>query len=89
VRGLPAGKAGSTPCLSRRFNGLYGTYANWFVTSLAAALGTAALSPVTAAGHAGLPWQESLITAAFLSVGLGIIAAVALALWGLRARAQA
>jgi len=30
---------------------LYGTYANWAVTSLAAILGTAALSPITGAGH--------------------------------------
>jgi len=29
---------------------LYGTYANWAVTTLAAIFGTAALSPITAAG---------------------------------------
>src|SRR5260370_19604668 len=32
---------------------LYGTYANWFVTTLAAVFGTAALSPITWAGHSG------------------------------------
>src|SRR3984885_6720312 len=37
---------------------LYGTYGNWLLTTLAAVFGTAALSPITGAGHSGLPWQE-------------------------------
>jgi hydroxylaminobenzene mutase len=37
---------------------LYGTYINWFITMLAAAFGTAALSPITGAGHSGLAWQH-------------------------------
>ncbi|HEX2714372.1 MAG TPA: hypothetical protein VHM88_19440, partial [Candidatus Acidoferrales bacterium] len=67
---------------------LYGTYVNWLVTILAAAFGTAALSPITAAGHMGKPWQESLVTAGFLSVGLAIVACSLLLLWGLRAKAS-
>jgi len=66
---------------------LYGTYGNWFVTSLAAVFGTAALSPITAAGHSGQPWQETIVTLGFLSVGITIIAASVLVLWGLRAKA--
>ena len=66
---------------------LYGTYVNWFVTSLAAAFGTAALSPITAAGRRAPAWQETLVTAGFLTVGISIIAASVLALWGLRAKA--
>jgi hydroxylaminobenzene mutase len=66
---------------------LYGTYANWLVTTLAASFGTAALSPITAAGRAGLPWQESVVTVGFLTVGISIIASSVLVLWGLRARA--
>ena len=66
---------------------LYGTYVNWLVTTLAAVFGTAALSPISAAGHSGLPWQESLITAGFLSVGVVIVASSILVLWGLRAAA--
>jgi hydroxylaminobenzene mutase len=65
---------------------LYGTYVNWIVTTLAAVFGTAALSPITAAGHSGLPWQESLVTAAFMSVGVVIVTSSVLVLWGLRAR---
>ena len=67
---------------------LYGTYVNWLVTTLAAIFGTAALSPLTAAGHSGQPWQESLIKAGFMSVGVVIVASSALVLWGLRARAS-
>lgn len=63
---------------------LYGTYVNWFVTLLAAIFGTAALSPITGVGHSGLPWQESLVTAGFMSVGVAIVLASAMILWGLR-----
>ena len=63
---------------------LYGTYANWLTTTLAAVFGTAAKSPISAAGYSGQPWQENLVAAGFLTVSLSIIAASALVLWGLR-----
>ena len=63
---------------------LYGTYFNWLMTMLAAIFGTVALSPITGAAHAGLPWQESLVTGGFMSVGIAIVLASALVLWGLR-----
>jgi (hydroxyamino)benzene mutase len=63
---------------------LYGTYANWAVTTLAAVLGTAALSPITGAGHSAQPWQESLVTFGFLTVGVAIVACSIFVLWGLR-----
>lgn len=66
------------------WSALYGTYANWAVTLLAAILGTAAMSPITAAGRSAQPWQESLVTLGFMSVGIAIIAASILILWGLR-----
>lgn len=68
---------------------LYGTYANWVVTTLAAVFGTGAMSPITAPGHSSSPWQESLVTFGFISVGLSIIAASVAVLWGLRAKAAA
>jgi (hydroxyamino)benzene mutase len=68
---------------------LYATYGNWLMTCLAAAFGTAALSPITGAGHSGLPWQETFVTLGFLSVGITIIATALLVLWGLRAKAAA
>jgi hydroxylaminobenzene mutase len=63
---------------------LYGAYANWAVTALAAIFGTAALSPVTGAGHSGLAWQESAVTFGFVTVGVVIVACSLLVLWGLR-----
>ena len=65
---------------------LYGTYANWFVTTLAGVFGTAALSPITGAGHSGRPWQENLVTTGFLTVGVATVASSVLILWGLRTR---
>jgi len=66
------------------WSALYGTYANWAVTTLAAIFGTAALSPITGAGHSGQPWQESIVTIGFLSVGIVIVVCSILVLWGLR-----
>jgi hydroxylaminobenzene mutase len=66
------------------WSALYGTYANWIVTTLAAIFGTAAMSPITAAGHSAGPWQESFVTIGFMSVGIAIIASSILILWGLR-----
>ncbi len=68
---------------------LYGTYANVAFTTLAAVFGTAAMSPITGVGHAGLPWQEGLVTGGFISVGVAILAAAVLMLWGFRQRAVA
>ncbi|HZO81205.1 MAG TPA: hypothetical protein VFB33_05875 [Candidatus Binataceae bacterium] len=66
------------------WTGLYGAYGNWAASVLAAAFGTAALSPITSAGHHGLPWQETLVTAALLSVGVTIIICTVIALRGAR-----
>src|ERR1043166_7611612 len=65
------------------FCALYGTYANWAVTTLAAVFGTGAMSPITATGRSGQPWQETLVTVGFMSVGIVIVAASILILWGL------
>jgi (hydroxyamino)benzene mutase len=65
---------------------LYGTYMNWAFTTLAAIFGTGALSPITAAGRTGQPWQETLVTAGLMSVGIVIVVSTALILWGLRAK---
>jgi hydroxylaminobenzene mutase len=68
---------------------LYGAYVNWLATALAASFGSAALSPITAAGHSALPWQEGLVTVLFMSVGIATIATAVLVLWGLRRKAAA
>jgi hydroxylaminobenzene mutase len=82
VRLPPTGKAVAY------WTALYGAYVNWLVTTLAAVFGTAALSPISAAGHSGQPWQESLVTAGFMSVGVVIVASSVLVLWGLRPTAR-
>jgi (hydroxyamino)benzene mutase len=69
------------------WSALYGTYANWALTTLAAIFGTSAMSPILGAGHSGQPWQESVITIGFMSVGLAIVASSILILWGLRRNA--
>ncbi len=66
------------------WSALYGTYANWAVTLLAAIFGTAAMSPITAAGRSGQPWQEGLVTVGFITVGVVIVASSILILSGLR-----
>ena len=68
---------------------LVGTYGNWAVTTLAAILGTAALSPISAAGRSAPAWQETLVTTGFVAIGSAIIAASVLVLWGLRGSAAA
>lgn len=66
------------------WSALYGAYANWAATTLAAAFGAAALSPITGAGHHALPWHETLVTVLFMSVGLTTVGSSVLVLWGLR-----
>jgi hydroxylaminobenzene mutase len=73
--------------LAAYWTALYGAYVNWGAVILAAVFGTAALSPVTSAGHSALPWQETLITIALLTVGVSIVASSLLVLWGLRRKA--
>jgi (hydroxyamino)benzene mutase len=66
---------------------LYGTYANLAITTLAAMFGTAAMSPITGIGHRGLPWQETLVTIGFMTVGIAIASASILLLFSLRKNA--
>jgi (hydroxyamino)benzene mutase len=66
---------------------LYGTYANWFFTTLAAIFGTGALSPITAPGFKAQAWQEGLVTAGLMSVGIVIVVSALIFLWGFRGKA--
>lgn len=73
--------------LAAYWTALYGAYINWAAVILAAIFGTAALSPITSAGHSALPWQEGLVTVALLTVGISIVGSSLLVLWGLRRKA--
>jgi (hydroxyamino)benzene mutase len=66
---------------------LFSAYANWATTTVAAIFGTSSLSPLTGTAQGGKPWQEIVVTIAFLSLGLAILAATVLMLVGLRRRA--
>ena len=66
---------------------LYGTYANWGFTTLSAVWGTVGLSPITAAGREAVePWQENLVFAGFMSVGVAMLMATVMILWGFRSK---
>ncbi len=64
---------------------LYGTFGNWATSCLAAAWGTSRMTPLSGAGHAAVPWKESVVQVAQVSLALAIILALALVLYGLRA----
>ncbi len=61
---------------------LYGTFANWFFITLAAIFGTIALTPIAGAGHSGSAWQESLVAAGLISVGVAMVLGGALLVLG-------
>lgn len=79
-------RLGHAPKSATFWLALYGSYMNWFFVVLAGVFGTGALSPITAPGRNALPWQEKLVTAGFMSVGLAIVACTLLLLWGFRAK---
>jgi (hydroxyamino)benzene mutase len=91
---LALGAAWSKVRLSDRLSSLAywaaigGTYGNWAVTLLAAALGTAAMTPIASAGFSGQRWQEALVTFGFVAVGISILLAAGLLLAGFRRHGQ-
>ena len=75
------------PLQTLAFGGLlYGSYANWIVTTLAAAWGTVGMTPIASAGTGAPRWQEALVTSGFVSVGVAMLASSCLILYGLRRR---
>ena len=63
---------------------LYGTFANWSFTLLSAILGTSKITPIAGAGHTGTDIQEAVLSASFTSVGITMVLAVSILLYGLR-----
>jgi (hydroxyamino)benzene mutase len=81
-------RLGRTAQAAAFWTALYSAYANWAFTTLAAIFGTGALSPITAAGLRAQGWQESLVTAGLMSVGIVVVASTLIFLWGLRGKAR-
>jgi hydroxylaminobenzene mutase len=64
---------------------LVGGYGNWAVTTLAAMLGTTAMTPIAGAGYEGSRVQEALVTTGFVAVGVLMLTMAAILLQGFRA----
>ena len=62
---------------------IYGTFANWAATGLAAAWGAGALMPIAGGGQHGTPAQEGVITVFLVSLSIAMVAVCVLLLWGL------
>lgn len=65
---------------------LYGTFANWSATLLAAIWGAGATMPIAGLGHQGNPVQESVIAFLLFSLSFAMVALCVLLLRGLRSR---
>ena len=63
---------------------LYGSYANWFTTLLAAVWGTHANAPVTGAEFHARPWQEFIAAFGFNSLAAAMLIVCLLLIYGLR-----
>jgi hydroxylaminobenzene mutase len=63
---------------------VYGTFANWAATLLAAAWGAGRAMPIAAGAHQGTATQEAVVMGLLFSLSLAVIAVCGLVLWGLR-----
>jgi len=65
---------------------VYGAYANWFATLLAAYWGGGRTMPIAAGGRQATPSQEAILDFLLYSLSFAMIAAVILILIGLRGK---
>lgn len=63
---------------------LFGAYANWAVSLVAATLGTSAMTPIAGAGFNADAWQERLVAGGFIAVGVAMLVASSILLVGFR-----
>ena len=68
---------------------LFGTFANWAATLLAAAWGAGRTMPIAAGSHQGTAAQETLIMVLLFSLSAAMVAECGLVLWGLRGTPEA
>ena len=61
---------------------VYGTFANWFFVTFAAMFGTNAMTPIAGSGYQGQPWQETVVSVGLFSVGITMVVACGLLVWG-------
>lgn len=65
---------------------LYSSYANWLGCLVGAIFGAGDATPVASGGYIGTPVVENIVTTILLSVAISSLVAVALSIWGLRAK---
>jgi hydroxylaminobenzene mutase len=65
---------------------LYGTFANWLFTLLAALFGTSEMTPLSGAGYTGTAMQESLVNAGLITIGLTMVFSLVVMIYGLRGK---
>lgn len=63
---------------------IYGTFANWLATLLAALWGAGAMMPIAAMGHQARAGQENIIRLLLATLALAMVSVCALVLVGLR-----
>ncbi len=64
---------------------IYGTFANWFATLLAAVWGASALMPIAAQGHQAAAGRETIIRLLLGTLSLAMMAVCVIVIAGLRA----
>lgn len=68
------------------FTLIYGTFMNWLASLLAAIFGTSKMTPISGAGHTGTEWQEMLVSAGLITVGLTMVFSLGVIVYGLRGK---
>jgi len=88
VLGLAWGLLAMSPMQTRLTRGafVYGTYANWGTSCLAAAWGTSRLTPLSGAGYGAAPWKEGVVQALQMLLALVIVAGAVSVVYALRSQ---
>jgi hydroxylaminobenzene mutase len=80
----PRLRLGAAAAATTYWLAIYGTFANWAATLLAAAWGAGRTMPIAAGAQQGSPTQEMVIMGLLFSLSLAVVAVCLLVLWGLR-----
>lgn len=65
---------------------VFGTFANWLFTLMAAFFGTSQTTPIAGAGFMGSSLEENLVTAGLVAVGLTMVFSAGAMAYGLRGK---
>ncbi len=88
--GLAWGLLTQTPAHAKltKITFLYGTFANWGTSLLAAAWGTNKLTPLAGAGFTAAPWQEAIVQVFQVTLTMSIVIGAVSVVYALRGRAN-